>query len=258
MEFRSSIAKGASTVAIIAAISAFGACDDATPGPVMNPGGNVIPPRPSPVVEEPRAVSGFSGVVLDGVGHVFVQQGGMESLRIRTEELILPYLTTEVRGGQLVLGFRPGTSYRGEASAIEFHLTVANLERVELRGAGMIRASNIDTNRLSLALTGAGTIDLPDLTASRVDATQTGVGTTTVSGAVQQQSVVLGGVGDYDARHLDSVEAEITILAAGSATVRVSDRLDARIDGMGSVYYIGDPVVQRTGHGSGSVVPAGG
>jgi hypothetical protein len=258
MKFRTSIAKSASAAALIAAVSAFGACHDATPDHVMNPGGNVIPPGPSPVVEEPRAVGGVRGLVLDGVGHVYVQQGGAESLRIRTEELILPYIRTEVRGGQLVLGFRPGTSYHGEASAIEFYLTVVDLESAELRGAGLIRASNIAVDRLSLVHTGAGTIDVPGLAATRLDANRSGVGAINVTGAVHQQTVFLAGIGDYDARHLDSAEAEVTIRTFGSATVRVSDRLDARIDGAGSVYYIGDPIVQRTGGGSGSVVPMGG
>jgi len=258
MNSRSSSAGWGSVAAVIVALSATAGCHDADSRHVLNPEWNVIPPGPSPVVEETRPVSGVSGVILSGVGQVSVRQGGAESLHIRTEERILPFIKTEMRGGQLVIGFQDGTSYQGEASVIQFELTAADLNRAELDGLGLISASNIDTDHLSLVHTGIGTIDILGLAAHRVDATRSGVGAINVSGSVQRQSVTLGGVGNYDARQLDSAVAEVTIQSGGSATVRVSDRLDVRINGAGSVYYVGNPVVQRTGHGSGSVVPMGG
>jgi hypothetical protein len=255
MKFRSSFAKGVLAAAIVAVTFASGGCDDDPVQHVINP--NTIPPGPSPVVEEMRPVSGVSGVVLDGVGHVYVRQSGTESLRVRTEEHILPFIRTEMQGGQLVIGFVEGTSYHGQASVIEFDLTVVDLDRVELSGAGQISLTNVSTDQLSLVHSGTGTIDLNGLAATRLEATRSGTGTIVASGSVQQQSVVLDGVGNYDARNLDSATAEITIRAIGSATVQVSERLEARIDGSGSVYYIGDPIVQRTGNGSGSVRPVG-
>lgn len=255
MSIRSSIARAASAAMPLVAVLAIGACHETNH--VLNPDWNAIPPGPSPVVEETRPATGIDEVVLDGVGRVYVRQGGSESLRIRTEQHILPFIRTEMSGGRLVLGFDEGTSYQGQAASIEFHVTVLDLERAELSGVGLISVSSLDADRLALVHTGVGTIEVHGLAATRLDATRSGVGEINVSGAVQQQSVVLGGVGAYEARNLSSAQAEVTIAAAGSATVRVSDRLDARIDGAGSVYYFGNPVVQRTGHGSGSVVPMG-
>ena len=44
----------------------------------------------------------------------------------------------------------------------------------------------------------------------------------------------------------------------GDATIRVSELLRARVSGLGSVYYIGDPVVDSSITGSGNVVQIGG
>ena len=255
MKFQTRFAKGALAAAITAFMFASGGCDDDVLRHVVTP--STIPPGPSPVVEEVRPVSGVQGVVLEGVGHLIVRQGGSESLRVRTEERILPFIKTEMVGGQLMIGFVEGTSFQGQAMTIEFDLTVANLNHVELRGAGQLDASNISTNQLTLVHTGAGTINLSGLVATRLEATHSGVGDVFVAGAVQQQSIVLDSVSAYDTRNLDSAVAEVTILARGSATVRVRERLDARIEGSGSVYYFGDPVVQRTGNGIGSVQAIG-
>ena len=232
MDFRSGITQVAPAALIVVA-AGLCACHGADPHHFVNPGGNEIPPGPSPVVEQTYPVSGVRDAVLDGVGQLFIQQGGTETLLVRTQQHILPFIEVEQQGGRLVMGFEDGTSYQGQVSAIEFHLTVVDLEGAELHGTGQISLSGIDVDMLSLVHSGVGGIDL--------------------AGVVQQQSVVLGGVGDYDARHLDSAVADVRILGTGSATVRVSDRLDARIDGTGSVYYFGDPVVQRTGNGPGSV-----
>jgi hypothetical protein len=249
------VRRGASLAVLVGALATCGACHNASSQHVLNPGWNEIPPGPSPIVEETRPVSGVTGVVRDGVGRLFVRQGGAESLLIRTEENILPFITTDQQGGSLVVGFEDGTSYHGQSSAIEFHLTVVNLDSVELSGAGNVTASSFTADRLSVVHTGVGSIRLSDLNANRLELTHSGLGTVELGGAVQQQTMLLGGMGQCDARDLASAEADVTILGTGSATVRVSDRLDARIDGSGSVYYIGDPVVQRTGHGSGSVEP---
>jgi len=236
-------------------LALLGACHEASSQHFLTPGGNEIPPGSSVVVEETRPVSGVTEVVLSGAGFVFIHQGAMESLRVRTEERIMPYITTRQYGGRLTLGFVDGTSHSGEASAIEFHLTVHDLELVELSGVGRMTVTDIDSGRLSIVHNGVGSVNLSGLTATELDVSRTGLGEIDVAGAVQRQTVTLGGQGAYAARDLHSVEAGVTIRSSGSATVRVSDRLDARIDGSGSVYYLGNPVVHRTGSGSGSVTP---
>jgi hypothetical protein len=209
------------------------------------------------VAEESRTVGGITGVELAGIGTLYVEQGGAESLRIIAEDNLIQYLETESRGGTLVVRTRHGYDLR-PSREIEYHLVVSNLQRAELRGAGGIRGSALTGNRLSLVLNGVGGIEFSNLDLTQVEVTSSGVGSVRLGGTVQTQSVVLGGLGSHEARDLQSAEANVTIRSGGSATVRVSDRLTARIDGGGSVYYIGNPVVTTSGNGSGSVVPIGG
>jgi hypothetical protein len=82
-----------------------------------------------------------------------------------------------------------------------------------------------------------------------------GVGGITLAGQVTRQTVLISGVGDYEAEQLQSTDADVTISGQGDATVAVSGTLDATISGIGSVFYVGNPVVTSDITGAGTVEP---
>ena len=55
------------------------------------------------MVSESRDVSGFDRVSLSGSGEVIITQSGEESLSVETDDNIMQYVKTEVRGGTLYL-----------------------------------------------------------------------------------------------------------------------------------------------------------
>ncbi len=181
---------------------------------------------------ESRSVAGFAAVAFGGGGRVVVEQTGAESLTITAEDNVLPFLTSEVRAGRLMLGVRSDTSIR-TTKAIVYRVTVKTLSEIELSGSGSVEATRIDADRLTIVSHGSGRL--------------------TVAGKTDRQDVTLTGSGSYRGENLDSREGTITISGSGRAIVRVSDRLDAEVSGSGSVEYIGHPVVRRNVSGSGSV-----
>ena len=116
---------------------------------------------------------------------------------------------------------------------IVYRLTVATLDSITVTGVGDATASNLRTGRLTAEISGAGRM--------------------TLGGTVDSQVITISGTGDYDGENLQSATAEVTIDAAGNAVLRVSDRLDATVGGVGSVEYIGDPRVTTDIRGVGSV-----
>lgn len=209
------------------------------------------------IVEESRAVTGVSGVNMGSEGNVFVRLGSPEGLVVRGDDNLLSRVRTEVQSGILRIRTETGIDIRPSVP-IEFHLTVSRLALVELSGAGNIRGDDLDVGRLDVDLNGVGDIELFGLRADTIVARSSGVGDLTLSGVADRQSVYHEALGDYDAGQLQSRVAEVECRRGGSATVRVSDRLDATIRGAGSVYYIGDPEVHATVTGSGNVVRIGG
>ncbi|MGZ7159680.1 MAG: GIN domain-containing protein, partial [Methanobacterium sp.] len=66
-----------------------------------------------------------------------------------------------------------------------------------------------------------------------------GAGTITTSGNVNEQNTQISGAVEYNAGNLTSKIATITINGGGKSTVKVSDTLNAIINGAGNVNKIG-------------------
>jgi hypothetical protein len=215
---------------------AVAACNS---GNVTGPGTgtNVDVPGSGVVVTEAREVSGFARVTLHGVGHLVVEQGGAEALTVTADENILPLVTAEVFGGELVLGTLPGQTF-ASANNIVYTLTVAELEALTVLGAAAAEIRGLDADRFALQVDGAAVV--------------------TAAGRADEQDVVLSGVARYDGRGLDSRVVRIDVAGVSGATVRVHDRLEGRVDGQSTVEYIGHPAVDVDVAGGGTVRPIDG
>jgi hypothetical protein len=182
------------------------------------------------VKADKRAVSGFTQVVINGPGDATIARTGSDSLVVEADDNLLPVLTSTVAGGRLTLG--PKEAIRS-SKMIHYAITVKDLTGVEVSGAGKVSITGVDTDRFKVVLNGAGAL--------------------TASGRAQSQDVELSGAGAYDASQLASKSAKVEMSGAGAGTVQVSDALDVRISGVGSLEYIGDPKVTKSVTGIGSV-----
>ena len=206
------------------------------------------------VAQENRTVNGFTRVVLAGEGTLHIEQGAVEELMVRAEDNFLPYIITEVRGGILEIRTRSNVDLK-PTRPIEYHLTVVSLESIMLSGVGDIKVWDLMSPQLALTLSGVGNVEVNNLEADELDVALSGVGDFRVSGTVDVQRLNITGLGEYEARDLSSLDAEIIIAGNDNqtATVRVSDMLTVTINGNGTVFYIGDPFVDSDITGDGSV-----
>lgn len=181
------------------------------------------PPPPLPgTVTESRSVRGYHEVRLTGVGHLIIEQTGSESLTVTAEPDILPLLTSEVRGGALFLGTRPGAELNTD-KGILFRLTVDTLDTVDVSGVGFVEIRSLDTPSLDVGLTGVATV--------------------VASGTVDRQDLFLSGVGTYQARHLRSRVASVDVSGIVEAVVYVTEELRGNVSGPSVVKYAGNPSV---------------
>jgi hypothetical protein len=243
------------TAGTLAAIALGLGCSDATPDGIIGSGSTRVMGSGF-IAEEMRTVTGVTGVNMGSEGNVFIRQGGPEGLVVRGDDNLLDHVRTEVQSGTLRIRTEAGIDIVPTVP-IEFHLTVSRLDLVELSGVGEIRANDLDAGHLTVDLGGVGDIDLTEVRADRIVARSSGLGDIRVSGETDGQSVRLEGAADYHAGQLRCRVAEVECRRSGSATVRVSDRLEATVRGSGSVYYIGSPEVHAAVTGTGGVVRIG-
>lgn len=245
---------------------------------------------------EVREVSNFSKVELQSVGNLTIKQGDHESLTIKADDNLMPYITSKVEDGTLKIGMKPNIN-AVPASTIEYELVVKSLESVRLSGFGNISADalsgnniemvlsgsgdinvekvdakaltmkltgfgNINTNEVksddaSVELTGSGDITIGTFAANTLDLTISGFGNATISGTVPDEKFRLTGSGNFKGGDLESKKANVTISGFGDATVWAENSLDLTITGSGNVNYYGDPHLNQTITGMGKVKSLG-
>jgi hypothetical protein len=186
----------------------------------------------SNVMSESRDVSSFDEVELRGLGNLSIQQADSESLTVEAEESILPKIRTEVVNNRLTIGPELNSSIQ-TTQPINYTLTVKDLNTLKVSGSGDIKAQDISTDELTVAVSGAGAVK--------------------ISGKTDSQEIDISGSGDYRAEDLESKEAKVSVSGSGSAIVNVSGELDAKVSGSGSVEYVGDPTVNQDVSGTGEV-----
>jgi hypothetical protein len=201
------------------------------------------------IVSEDRVVSGFTAVTHAGEGSVHITVGGQEALRIEVDENLLQHIITQVQGGVLQILTAANVDIV-PTTTIQYFVTMMELESVVLSGVGSIEVPPLTVDQLSLTLSGVGDIECSGLDAVELQTVLSGVGNVHCDGQVDVQTVTVTGVGSYDAPNLASREATVTVGNSGSATVNVSERLEAMVTGNGSVTYVdssgGGLVVQCT------------
>ena len=208
------------------------------------------------IITEEREVSGFDRVTLSGFGDVSLKQGAEESLTVRTDDNIMPYVRTEVRNNTLVLDFDDKGWERSynPTDGIHFDLVVKDLQRIDISGTGSIEIGKFETDDLIVDLSGVGSLEISDFTADELVVRQSGTVTMIVAGQVKGQELNHSGVSSYHAGELESETTIIDISGAGSATVWVTESLDIEISGIGNVIYYGNPRVVQNISGLGKLI----
>ncbi|GAP07042.1 MAG TPA: DUF2807 domain-containing protein [Anaerolinea thermolimosa] len=204
------------------------------------------------VVTETREVSGFNKVLLSGTGELIVTQGDKEALSVETDDNLLPYIITEVNNGQLELKLKPRLSLLFNTRLI-YHLTVKDLNEIQIAGSGKVTIDRLNTSRLDLNTSGSGKFEIDDLQADSLSATTSGSGQFVISGKADNVSVEINGSGKFACPDLESRNVTVRINGSGEVTVWAKDTLDVRISGSGAVRYYGNPQIDQSISGSGNV-----
>lgn len=204
------------------------------------------------VIEESRQVSSFNKVELDGFGEIIITQGSKESLTIEAEDNLIPFITTNIKGNNLEIGYKRGINVT-PTKTVRFYLDVKDIHSLSLNGGGSIRSDRLKADTLEVELNGGGDIEIDDLETDSLIVNFSGAGGFTASGYAKRQKIDFNGAGGYNAEDLLSQDVVITIDGVGKATLWAEKTLDMTINGAGIVSYYGEPKVVQHTSGVGNV-----
>ena len=183
------------------------------------------------LVTDARALGAFHGIVAWGSFSLTVEPADHDTIRITTDDNILPHFEVTVRGGVLRLGPAPRTDLT-PTRHIDVYVGVRDLQSVEASGAVSIVARLERRPFTSVTLSGASTLS--------------------ATGAADRLSLALSGASRFEGRTLDADRVEVDISGASAAVIRVTRSLVVWASGVSSVRYLGSPSVEA--HVSGLAV----
>lgn len=202
------------------------------------------------VISEERLVPVFDQIHLKGAGKVILTRAASHSVRIKTDDNIMPNIRTEVENGKLVISserknIRPTT--------LTYYIAAANLEGVSIAGSGdIIGIDDFNSNRFYAHISGSGDISL-SLRTERLESNISGSGSICISGSTTSYDATITGSGDVDAFELQARKSSVVITGSGNCRVNASEMLRAKITGSGDVLYKGHPKMSKSITGSGKV-----
>ena len=203
------------------------------------------------VVTEDRQVSGFDQVSVSGAGELTLTQGDEESLKIETDDNLLPLIESKVHNGVLSIGPREGNLRPTEG--IHYQLHLKKLSDLQLSGAVRAEADSIKMDRLGLGISGAAKVSVAHLDTQALSTQISGAGSASATGRAERQVIRITGAGNHHALDLKCAQAEAHVSGAGHAFLWVTESLTAHVSGSGGVEYRGDPRVESHVSGAGRV-----
>jgi hypothetical protein len=208
--------------------------------------GNGIP------ANEGRLVSEFTSISSEGNFEVHITPGDSYEVLMHAESNLLPYIETDVKGGNLKIHVRGLHGLRNRLP-MEVFITMPYLNSIAQSGSGIITTGWFEAETFTCVISGSGGIET-SVEADVVDAVISGSGTLVISGVASNAALVISGSGTIDAWDLSVDRCDARISGSGDVWIDVDSYLKAVISGSGNVYYSGTPQLETVVSGSGSVI----
>ena len=169
-----------------------------------------------PVVKKTLTLDDFNKIENTGVANIYVTLGNPQSVVLKAQQNIIDVMTIGVVNDELKIGLQKGVSIE-KAEEIRFDITIPEITSIILTGVGDYILTGDYQEELTINLTGVGNVRAFDLE----------VGTCTI---------IITGVADCE--------------------VNVKNELIVNLTGVGNVYYKGDPNIDSSISGVGSLIDA--
>lgn len=204
-----------------------------------------------PIVIEEIDVAPFNGISFDVAGNVYITQDAVQQVVVESNQNVISGLSTSVKDGIWNIRFRECFD---RYDKFDVFISLPTLNSVVLAGSGNIISENtFECTDFNASLIGSGNISL-QLFCESLDADIAGSGNISLSGRTDREMIIISGSGNIMALEMESNICHATISGFGNCDVFVYDELDVLISGSGSVRYKGNPTVNSTITGNGSVV----
>jgi len=182
------------------------------------------------ILKQKRDVASFNSIATEGAFDIDIVCQKPQSIEVEADDNLLQLITTEVSNS--VLHIRSNRS-NSPSDNIRIKISVPELEGISAKGAGKFDITGIKSEKFEIDTRGATAIK--------------------VAGETKLIDIDSNGAGKIDAHKLRAARGVVEAKGVARVDVNVAEQLDVTVSGPSHVTYQGDPVLNKTIHGPGSV-----
>jgi len=208
-----------------------------------------------PITSQTRTINSFEGINLKMNGNVYYKNDPVWRIEVTAKESVHSILETRVENNRLIVRYSNGKTYDNDES-IRINVFGPGVSSFELNTSGNIYVqTKIQSPNVYLRSSGAGSIFLQDIETGTIDAESTQSGRIIAgAGNAITERLKTDGSGKIDLSGIHAKSVTARVVGSGDIRVRVSESLDATLNGSGDIYFSGSPLITTHGGGSGSLV----
>ena len=189
-----------------------------------------------------RTTSDYDSVQFEGPFDYVLVSGKEGNIKLEGEENLLPYITTQVKNGTLVISTNKKVNVQASRNKmIKITVPYQKIATVSLAGSGDLWSEdNIFSPQLKVSVAGSGDAKLM-VEATSIEANIAGSGALTLSGKTSNLKLRVTGSGAYKGADLHADDGDVSVAGSGDAVISCHGHLKARVVGSGNIKYHGNP-----------------
>ncbi len=189
---------------------------------------------------------GFHAINSDIIGNIiFVQTAEKNpTLKITAPEEYLKQIEVTVKNGVLTLVGKDKNLKikRNKSSNIQVCISGPQLDNLKMMGVGNFNANEgLKSSDLSIESTGVGNININNIDCNNATVFNSSIGNVKLSGTANKVVLKSDGVGGIVAENLKAKSVVATCDGVGNITCYATEKLNASMNGVGSIKYKGNP-----------------
>ncbi len=203
----------------------------------------------------------FTQISLKNDAKLILKQDTVQAVTVKAKEETIAKLIVEISNRTLIIRY-PGNAWfdsKWSPGEVTISVSTPQIDKLSQSGSGSIVADQLLTSRiLDLYVGGSGFIKLSNLKADKIAAIVAGSGHVQLAGEsiVSEFKMTVTGSGGVKASGLKTKDVNVLLSGSGSCAVNALEKLTCKIAGSGGVTYLGNPAIESTIVGSGTVKEA--
>lgn len=203
---------------------------------------NAVPERSRGVVAH-MELPEFNAVYCDVVANITIEQGDEYLIEARGPEHLVLLIEPEVNSNG-VLTVKATKEYKVKKNnGVTIRIVTPTVDMVYNEGVGNIYLKGtFETQMMTVTNEGVGNITFDNLQCEILQVMNEGVGNIVLAGKATKRAVFKSdGVGNIEAYNVEVPDLTANLNGVGNIECYVTERFTCQANGVGSIYYKGDP-----------------